>query len=176
MPAQSPLALVKERFGDKAKLVEAIKAFTTEDLWLGRQSSDRGGARGLGNVSNSKLLRLHATFSHVKEHFGTRAKLIDAILEAQKRTKDTGLRHRLEAYPVPRLFDLYKSSAKRAGIPVVGGKAAPEAKKPKGAAAEAAPVAASKPRAKKTAAKEAPKKAAAKSAKAKPAAKKAAKR
>ena len=103
-----------ERFGDKAKLVEALKAFTTEDLWLGRTSADRGGEKGLDRVSNAKLLRLHATFSEVKEKFGTRAKLIDEILSKMVRTKDAGMRKRLEQYPIPRLYDLYKSEAKRA--------------------------------------------------------------
>jgi hypothetical protein len=114
MARKSPLAVVQERFGDKSKLVDAVKGFMTEELWLGRTSSDRGGSRGLEHVSNAKLLRLHATFSEVKEKFGTRTKLIDAILDAEKRAKDTGYRARLEAYPVPRLYDHYKSAIKRA--------------------------------------------------------------
>ena len=113
MAKKSPLSLVKDRFGDKAKLVEAVKTFTTEDLWLGRTSADRGGDRGLENVSNAKLLRLHAVLSEVKEKFGTRAKLIDSILEIEKRTGDAGYKKRLEAYPVPRLYDAYKSTKKR---------------------------------------------------------------
>jgi len=111
---KSPLAIVKDKFGDKTKLVEAVKALATEDLWLARTSADRGNDRGLEHVSNAKLLRLHAVLSTVKEKFGTRAALIDAMLVAQKRTKDAGFRKRLEAYPVPRLFDLYKSVAKQA--------------------------------------------------------------
>ena len=59
---KSPLQHAKEKFGDKAKLVEAVKAFTNDDLWLGRTND----AKGLGRVSNAKLLRLHATFSAVK--------------------------------------------------------------------------------------------------------------
>ena len=114
MSGKSPLAIVKERFGDKAKLVEAVKAFVNEDLWLGRTSTDRGKTKGLENVSNTKLLRLHLIFSEVKDKFGTRAKLIDAIVDSEKRGKDAGYRKRLEEYPVPRLYDLYKSSAKRA--------------------------------------------------------------
>ena len=55
MAIKSPLAVVKERFGDKAKLVDALKAFVNEDLWLGRTSSDRGGSKGLENISNAKL-------------------------------------------------------------------------------------------------------------------------
>lgn len=114
MASKSPLAVVKDRFGDKAKLVEAVKAFVNEDLWLGRTSTDRGKSKGLENVSNAKLLRLHLIFTEVKDKFGTRAKLIDAIVESEKRGKDAGFRKRLEEYPVPRLYDLYKSSAKRA--------------------------------------------------------------
>ena len=110
----NPISRVKEKFGDKAKLVEAVKAFVTEDLWLGRTSEDAGGNRGLEHVSNAKLLRLHAVFTEVKEKFGTRAKLIDEILTAQNRSKDQGLRKRLEGFPVPRLYDTYKSLQKRA--------------------------------------------------------------
>jgi hypothetical protein len=114
MTRKSPLAIVKERFGEKAKLVEAVKAFVTEDLWLGRTSSDRGGDKGLDHVSNAKLLRLHGIFTEVKEKFGTRTKLIDAILEVENRTKDAGYRRRLEAHPVPRLYDQYRSAERRA--------------------------------------------------------------
>jgi len=114
MARKAPLAIVKEKFSEKAKLVEAVKGFMTEDLWVGRTSSDRGGDKGLDHVSNAKLLRLHATFSEVKEKFGTRAKLIDAILTAENRSKDEGYKKRLEAFPVPRLYDHYKAASKRA--------------------------------------------------------------
>jgi hypothetical protein len=153
---KSPLAIVKEKFGDKTKLVEAVKAFGTEELWLGRTSADNAGGegRGLQHVSNAKLIRLHAVFTAVKEKFGTRAKLVEEILAAQKRSKDGDLKKKLETYPVPRLFDLYKSVAKSAKA--AEAKLAPKAPKaaPK---AEAAPVAA--PVAAKPAAKAAPKKA-----------------
>ena len=111
---KSPLAIVKEKFGDKAKLVEAVKALATEDLWLSRTSADRGHDRGLEHVSNAKLLRLHAVLSEVKEKFGSRAKLIDELIAGENRSKDAGFRKRLEAYPVPRLYDLHQSAKKRA--------------------------------------------------------------
>jgi len=110
----SPLALVKSKFGEKSKLVEAVKAFTEGDFWLGRLATDRGGDKGLARVSNAKLLKLHATFTEVKEKFGTRDKLIGDILDLEKRTKDDGFKKRISAYPVPRLYDLYKASARRA--------------------------------------------------------------
>jgi hypothetical protein len=111
---KSPLAIVKDKFGDKAKLVEAVKALATEELWLGRTSADRGHDRGLEHVSNAKLLRLHTVLSEVKAKFGTRTKLVEEILAAEKRSKDTGFKKRLEAYPVPRLWDLYSTVTKRA--------------------------------------------------------------
>jgi hypothetical protein len=109
MMKKSPLQIVKERFGDKAGLVQALRDFTHEDLWVNRLNAEKG----LEHVSNAKLLRLHTTFTKVKEQFGNRFKLIDAILEAQNRIKDTGLRERFEQYPVPRLFDLYQSAIRR---------------------------------------------------------------
>lgn len=114
MARKSPLAIVKEKFGDKDKLVEAVKAFMTDDLWVKRTAQDRGKERGIEYVSNAKLLRLHATFSEVKEKFGTREQLVTAILDLEKRAKDAGYKKRLDAHPVPRLYDMYKSAKRSA--------------------------------------------------------------
>jgi hypothetical protein len=113
MASKTPLMLMKEKFGEKAKLVEALEKLTGEDLWVARTNKDKG----LAHVSNAKLLRLHATFVQVKEKFGTREKLIGALLELEKRSKDTGLRQKLSEWPVPRLFDAYKSALKRSAAP-----------------------------------------------------------
>ena len=83
MAAKTPLALVQEKFGDKAKLVEAVEKLTGEDLWVSRTNKEKG----LAHVSNAKLLRLHSVFTEVKARFGTREKLIEAILELEKRGK-----------------------------------------------------------------------------------------
>ena len=106
---KTPKEIVKERFGEKQKLVEALRKFTNEDLWVNRLNAEKG----LEHVSNAKLLRLHDTFSAVKEKFGNRFKLIDAILDLENRSKDQGYRTRLERYPVPRLFDMYNSATRR---------------------------------------------------------------
>jgi hypothetical protein len=159
MAGKSPMQAVKEQFGGKEKLVEEVEAFTKDDLWVSRTNEDKG----LKHVSNAKLLRLHRIFSDVKERFGTRAKLIDAILELTKRVKDEGYKAALGKFPVPRLYDLYRSTAKRNGAAVPAGQpAAAPAKAPAAKDAEAKP-------AKKTAAK----KVAAKSAEAAPAKEKA---
>lgn len=110
MTTKSPLALVKERFTDKDGLIKALKELATEDLWIDRLDQDKG----LDSVSNKKLLRLHAVLSDVKKQFGTRAKLVDAILTQEKRNKDEGYKTRLSRLNTPRLFDQYKAGAKRA--------------------------------------------------------------
>jgi hypothetical protein len=136
MSSKTPLARVKETFGDKEKLVAALEKLTGDDLWVKRTNE----SKGLAHVSNAKLLKLHATFTEVKEKFGTREKLIDAILELEKRTKDAGYKQRLSAWPVPRLYDAYKSTAKRLAPPKpAAAKAAPAKKGDKtGKAAPAA--------------------------------------
>ena len=83
---RSPLVVVKEKFGDKAKLVEASAYLIDGLLWQ----------------------------PEVKSKFGTRDKLIGEILVLEKRVKDDGFKKRISAYPVPRLYDLYKASARRA--------------------------------------------------------------
>lgn len=106
---KTPLALVKERFESKDKLVEAVQKLATKDLWLDRTND----VKGLSRVSNEKLLRLHDVLATVQKDFGTRDKLIAAILDAEKRTKDDGYKTRLEGHPLPRLLDQYRSASRR---------------------------------------------------------------
>lgn len=142
---KSPLSAVKETFGDKAKLVAELETLTKGDeLWVSRTNE----SKGLAHVSNAKLLRLHRTFTAVKEKFGTRAKLIDAIAELEKRTKDEGYKVRLGKFPVPRLWDMYQSAEKRkaaAEKPKAPKRAGGSVKAEKAAAAAKKKAAAAKP-------------------------------
>jgi hypothetical protein len=147
-----PLRLVKDSFQSKEKLVEAVQKLATSDLWIDRVSP----AKGLGRVANGKLVRLHTILTDAKKRFGSREKLITAILELEKRVKDAGYRTRLEQYPLPRLLDTHAAADRRSKK---AAKAEPAAKKAK----KAAPAAAAAKAEKKPAAKKAPaKKAAAK--------------
>lgn len=142
---KSPLATLKDKFENKAKLVAELEKLTKdEDLWVARVNKNKG----LAHVSNAKLLKLHATFAAVKEKFGTRAKLIDAICEVEKRAKDDGYKTRLGNFPVPRLWDMYKSASKRAGA---GAKDEAKAAKKKAARGTGKKAAAPKAAPKKTA-------------------------
>lgn len=106
---KSPLLIVRERFESKEKLVEAVRALATAELWI-----DRLGPKGLEFVSNSKLLHLHDVLADVKSRFGSRAALVEAILVAEKRQKDGDYRASLEKLATPRLLDLHGAAARRA--------------------------------------------------------------
>jgi hypothetical protein len=106
---KSPLAAVKDQFQSKEKLVEAVTALSSSDLWI-----DCVGAKGLARVSNAKLLRLHALLKDAKDRFGSREKLVASTLEALNRGKDSGLAKKLSTYPLPRLLDLQRVAARKA--------------------------------------------------------------
>jgi len=149
----SPLQAVKERFGDKEKLVAAVKALATEELWLSAVNE----VKGLERVSNAKLLRLHETLSQVKKDFGNRGGLIDSILALAKRQKDAGLKGRLERLPTPRLVDMHGTAARRAKTTektkAKAAKVAPRKKKARSKKAKLKAAAVATPAAKKKTAK-----------------------
>jgi len=145
MSKKTPAQIVKEKFGEKAKLVEAVQQFVGNELWVNKLNE----SKGLAHVSNAKLLRLLEVFTTVKGKFGSRQKLVDAILEAEKRTKDTAYASRYAEWPVARLFDHLNSVTKRNAAAAKKGTSSKKA-----APAKAAPAKAEKkPAAKKPAAK-----------------------
>ena len=126
---KSPLKQVQERFESKEKLVAAVTKLATPELWLDRVNQ----GRGLASVPNAKLLRLHEALQAANEKFGSRSRLIDAILTLQKRAKDQGYKQRLESQPLPRLLDIHAASARRAQNAASAAKkpaSKPAAKKP----------------------------------------------
>lgn len=120
---KSPVSVVKERFSSKDKLVEAVQKLATSDLWLDRVNA----TKGLAKVSNQKLLKLHTVLTDAQKRFGSRDKLIGAILELSKRSKDAGYSARLKKAALPELLDLH-ASVERASKRAVK-KAAPAAAK-----------------------------------------------
>ncbi|HEY6727162.1 MAG TPA: hypothetical protein VI197_24175 [Polyangiaceae bacterium] len=122
---KTPVQLVTERFQSKEKLVEAVTKLATTELWLDRTHADKGLAR----TSNAKLLRLHAVLEDAKKRFGSRDKLIAAILELEKRVKDSGYKARLSQYPLPRLIDQHDAAARRSKRAEKKAKPAPKAAK-----------------------------------------------
>ena len=107
---KTPLETIKERFNDKAGLVQALRSLIGDELWTDRLNTDKG----LDSVSNKKLLRLHTVLSSVKSQFGSRGKLIEAILADEKRSKDGDYKKSLERLPTPQLFQIFSAGNKRA--------------------------------------------------------------
>jgi hypothetical protein len=108
----TPLAQVKERFGSKENLVQELrKLFDKTDLFENRLNPDKG----LLRVANSKLLKLHDVATEVKERFTTRANLIDDLLQLLGRQKDEQYKESLGRWGLPRLWDYYRSVAKKRG-------------------------------------------------------------
>jgi hypothetical protein len=151
--SKSPLVSVKERFESKEKLVAAVEKLASSELWLARVNEKKGLAR----VSNAKLLHLHDVLTDAKTRFGSRDKLVSAIVELAKRPKDKDYQASLGNSSLPRLLDLHRSlekASKRAAKQPVKAekKAAPKkAKAAPAAKTEAAPKAAAKKPAKEAA-------------------------
>ena len=108
--SNSPLSIVKERFGDdpkkaKEKLVAAVKKVAGKDLWLDRLNAEKG----LQHVSNRKLLHLEQLFTEISKEVGSRDKLIGEIVKLQGRAKDEDYKASLAEESTPSLWDRYQS-------------------------------------------------------------------
>jgi len=112
---KSPLSLVKEKFGEKEKLVDALLALPSSIVERGEDQDDA--RKTLLSAANSKLLRMHTTGSAVAKRFGSKDKLVDAILSLKKRGKDEDYRKKLGEVSVGKLYDQFtvlERSARRA--------------------------------------------------------------
>lgn len=101
---KSPLILVKDQFGSKDKLVDALIALPESVFDRGEDDKDAFRKRLLG-AANAKLLRLHKTGKAVSDRWGSKEKLVDAILDLRKRGKDQDFRNKLSTLPIGKLFD-----------------------------------------------------------------------
>lgn len=150
---KSPLAQVKEQFGSKEKLVDALIALPASVVERGEEADEDKDAfkKRLQGASNAKLLRLHKTGKSVSDRFGSKAKLVDAILDLHKRSKDQDYRNKLSTLPLGKLFDQVSALEKAAKRSSKAAKAAPAkpAKAPAAKAEKAPAKAAAKAPAKK---------------------------
>jgi len=131
---KTPASQVKERFESKEKLVAAVTKLATAELWTDRVNS----AKGLGRVSNAKLVRLHDTLTDAQKRFGSRDKLVASIVELNKRVKDKGYAAKLAAYPLPQLLDLHAAATRASKRAEAAAKAKPAKTEKKAPAKKAA--------------------------------------
>jgi hypothetical protein len=107
--ARHPFGRVKDRHGSKEALVKTL----VEPLAAGDEDTEVLRGRLL-KASNQQLLRLQGVVATVKEKWGGRDKLIDAIGKAMNKAKDRDYLARLAAMSLPRLLDLASATARRA--------------------------------------------------------------
>lgn len=100
---KTPIEEVREQFGSKDKLVDAV----VDLLNLPRSERDVTRER-LRVAANSKLLRLHAVAGEIKERFGSPEKLVDDVLKLMKHPKDGDRKERLMAYGPARLLEMHR--------------------------------------------------------------------
>ncbi len=106
----SPLSIVKDKFGGRAKLVEQL--VSSVDKQHGDESEANVKSRLMG-LSNAKLLRLYRVEQQVRERFGDRGKLVQAVLDARKKAglpTDANIKASLDGTTKARLLDLTRQN------------------------------------------------------------------
>ena len=108
--ARHPKGRVTDKHSGKEALAKALApALATES-----ENSDSIADR-LKTASNMQLLRLQKVVSLVTDKWGSREKLIQAILTAGKQQKDKDFVTKLSSFSLPQLVDIATSSARSAG-------------------------------------------------------------
>jgi hypothetical protein len=109
MTTMTPFQRVQQLHGGKEQLVDKI----TDVLERGEESKEDRKKR-LQSSSNTKLLRLLEAATELKDRFGTKEKLVDAILAKMGRQKDADFRKKLLVWTPARLLDLHRSKERAA--------------------------------------------------------------
>lgn len=104
MAKKTPLQIVKDQYGSKDKLIDAVAALVQPAE--GESSDDH--KKRLKYVSNAKLLHLLGVAEQAKQ-LGGRDGMVDAILKLKGQPKDHEYRDRLKKLSTGRLVDLTRS-------------------------------------------------------------------
>jgi hypothetical protein len=104
-----PLAKLKAAYGSKESLIGKI----VEPL-AGKDEDTDALRDRLLHASNRQLLRLAKVVETVTKKYGSREKLVAAISAAMNKAKDADYLAKLESFSLPRLFDLARSTERRA--------------------------------------------------------------
>jgi hypothetical protein len=118
--AKSPLQVVNEQHGGKEKLVDKLVGL----IERGEMEADDLKQR-LKTASNAKLLRLLSISETLKDKYGSKEKLSQAVAQALGRAKDADYVKKLGTLSAGKLLDMAQSLARRAKGKVAP---APEAK------------------------------------------------
>lgn len=108
MSKKSPFQVASAEHGGKEALLDKVVGV----LERADESKDEMKAR-LKGAANAKLLRLLAIGMAVKERFGSKAQLVDALLALEQRVKDQDYRAKLLAWSPSKLLDRHDATARR---------------------------------------------------------------
>jgi hypothetical protein len=109
MAKETPLQAVKRLYGSKEKLIDQV-------VDLARDADEDAGEvkERLATVSNKKLLRMADVGKRVKDKYGNRDKLVDALGESLGKAKDSDYLASLRTLSSARLLDLMRAAERRA--------------------------------------------------------------
>jgi len=108
MANQSPLQIVKEKFGSKEKLAKKVAGlFEPNEDEEKDEFVDR-----LKHVANKKLLHLVGVGERLKE-LGGREKLAAKVAELRGQAKDADYLEKLKSFTPGRLIDMHDSLTRR---------------------------------------------------------------
>jgi hypothetical protein len=113
MAKKTPLQIVKDKYGSKDKLVDAVAALVER----AEGETDDEHKKRLKYVSNAKLLHIAGQAERAKA-LGGRDGMVAKALELKGQTKDHEYSDRLKRLPLGRLIDLVEGLqrvAKKAG-------------------------------------------------------------
>ena len=109
MAKETPLQAVKRLYGSKEKLIDKLVDLARDP------DEDAGGVKErLATVSNRKLLRLADVNKRVKDKYGSREKLVDALGKSLGKAKDADYLSSLGAISTARLLDMARTAERRA--------------------------------------------------------------
>ena len=108
---RTPLQEVRERFGGKNGLIKELAPMLRS--WDDESQSEL--ENRLTSTPNKKLLHLHRVETELKEHFGSREKLADAICKLQfgEHKVDLDFRTKLLSYSTAKLLDRHRVLSRR---------------------------------------------------------------
>jgi hypothetical protein len=101
----TPLHTVKEKFGSKAQLVDQLIGLVQRQ----DEESDAELTERLMRVSNRKLITLHERENALKSGFGTREKLVSALVEKKLGRADSDLEAKIGQYSTGRLLSMSRA-------------------------------------------------------------------
>jgi hypothetical protein len=104
---ESPLAQVKRLHGTKDALIDAVAGDLARETGDSRDSVKER----LAGAPNTKLLRLHQALRSMRDQYGSKDKLIQALSEARGHGKDKDYAAKLQTFSIPRLLDMMRTAS-----------------------------------------------------------------